>query len=83
MSRQGCTFCIDAPEVDFDYCRVCGRTAASPASPSPKPESPVERACRIASGKLQGEEIEQSIRALNRVSQALVDSTKTDESERQ
>jgi hypothetical protein len=37
----------------------------------PKPESNVERACRIASGRLQGEEIEQSIRNLNKVSAAL------------
>lgn len=38
---------------------------------APRPESDIERACRIASGRLQGEEIEQSIGNLNKVSAAL------------
>ena len=29
----GCEFCVDAPEQDFDYCRVCGR--GLPEEPPP------------------------------------------------
>lgn len=29
-SRSGCVFCVDAPELEFDYCRVCGRGLPEP-----------------------------------------------------
>lgn len=47
-SRHGCAFCADAPEADFDYCRVCGRGASE--LPSVEPMTGLRLAVRMAKG---------------------------------
>jgi hypothetical protein len=76
LAAGGCAFCCDAG-ADFDYCRVCGRGE----QPSPPPRDvgtnsrarddlcrrvPLLEACRIASGRLTGDEVVASIEAYNR-----------------
>lgn len=46
---RGCEFCIDAPEAEFDYCRVCGRglPAEQPTEPKSRLAEAVEKARQI------------------------------------
>ena len=64
VHQNGCIACIDAG-MDFDWCRVCGR--GRPEIPlAPDPESPLSRSARVASGKLNGDEVVAGIEAWNR-----------------
>lgn len=47
---RGCTFCIDAPALDFDGCQVCGY--GLPEAPTPLPmRSNLWWAIRLAAGR--------------------------------
>lgn len=59
--KRPCVFCVDAPEVDFDYCRACGRGKTGEPIPPPLPS--ILDAIRKVRGNYTGAEIERMILA--------------------